>query len=132
MLDLVMMALGSFRFGLTSGDYQTFRRAASYRWEKVDRIGRAPALQFAGPDTETISLSGVIYPSFAGSFRQVEQMRLQAGLGLPFMLTDGMGFIWQRWCIASAEETRTVLFADGAPRKLEFSVELMAYGDDFL
>jgi len=125
-----MMALGAFRFGILGGDYLTFRRSAAFRWEKIDRAGRAPAMQFAGPDAETISLSGVIYPTFAGSFRQVELMRVLAGTGHPMMLTDGMGFVWRRWCITSAEETRTVLFADGAPRKLEFDVALVAYGED--
>lgn len=128
--DLVMMALGLFRFGIGAADYQSFRRSAAFRWEGVDRIGRAPAMQFAGPGAETISLSGVIYPSFAGSFRQIERMRALAGLGQPMMLVDAMGFVWRRWCIVSVDETRSVLMADGAPRKVEFEMGLTAYGED--
>ncbi|RYH02862.1 phage tail protein [Salipiger sp. IMCC34102] len=124
------MARGAFRFAMSRTDYQTSRRAAAYRWESVDRAGRAPALQFAGPGTETITLSGTIYPSFAGSFRQMELMRAQAGLGVPMMLTDGMGFVWRKWAITEVNETRTLLFADGAPRKIDFDVTLTAYGED--
>lgn len=55
--SLVMMALGTFRFGVNSASYQTWRRSASYRWEQLDRAGRAPALQFLGPDVEEVTLS---------------------------------------------------------------------------
>ena len=130
MADLVMMALGAFRFAMARSDYQTFQRSAAYRWEEVTRAGRAPAYQFAGPGAETITLSGVIYPQFAGSFRQMELMRLQAGLGIPMMLTDAMGFVWRRWCITQVSETRTLLMGDGSPRKIEFDVGLTAYGED--
>ena len=40
-LGLVMMALGVFRFGMAGGSYQQFSRTAGYRWQRVDRIGRA-------------------------------------------------------------------------------------------
>jgi len=128
--SLVMMALGLFRFGLKGAAYQTFRRSAEWRWEQLDRIGRAPALQYVGPGAQEISLEGVIYPHFKGGLRQVELMRLQAGFGLPMMLVDGLGWVWDRWVITSAEETKTLFLADGAPRKIEFSLTLRAYGAD--
>jgi uncharacterized protein len=130
MLDLVMMALGSFRFGVNQANYQTFSRSASYRWQKQDRIGRAPAMQFLGPDAEEITLEGVIYPHFKGGLRQVELMRLIARAGVPLILVDGLGFFWQRWCIVDVSERRSVLMADGAPRKIEFTVRLQSYGGD--
>ncbi|WP_413874174.1 phage tail protein [Albidovulum sp.] len=129
-LSLVMMALGLFRFGVNRAAYQTFRRSAEFRWEKLDRIGRAPALQFLGPDADEITLEGVIYPHFKGGLRQVELMRLSARLGQPMMLVDGLGWIWERWVIAGVEETKSVFLADGAPRKIEFALTLRAYGED--
>ncbi|MCB5198608.1 phage tail protein [Loktanella sp. TSTF-M6] len=130
MNSLVMMALGVFRFGVAGADYQTFRRTAEYRWEQIDRVGRQPAAQFAGRGTESVTLSGVIYPHFKGGLRQVELMRLQAGLGQPLILVDGLGFIWDRWVITSVEETKSVFMADGAPRKIDFAVDLQSYGGD--
>ncbi|EEE38308.1 putative phage tail protein U [Rhodobacteraceae bacterium KLH11] len=56
-----MMALGSFRFGMTNGAYQKFSRSAGYRWNEVDRIGREPALQYLGPGAQEIAIEGVIY-----------------------------------------------------------------------
>lgn len=130
MLGTVMMALGLFRFGMANDAYQSFSRSAGYRWGKVDRVGRAPALQYAGPDAQTVSLKGVIYPHFRGGLRQVDLMRARAETGEPMMMVDGLGWVWNRWAILSVEETKTVFLADGAPQKIEFSMELQAYGED--
>lgn len=129
-MSLVMLALGAFRFGVSGADYQKLSRDANYRWSSVERLGRKPARQYAGPGEETINLEGVIYPHFKGGLHQVELMRLQAGLGVPMMMTDGLGWIWDRWTIDSVSETKSYFMADGAPRKIEFSVSLTSYGPD--
>ena len=129
-LGLVMMALGAFRFGMSKGSYQTFSRTASHRWQKVNRIGRAPALQYSGPDAEEIKLAGVIYPHFKGGLRQVEMMRLGAKAATPMMMVDGLGWVWDRWVIDRVEESKSVFLADGAPRKIEFTMNLKSYGKD--
>ncbi|MGR3199467.1 MAG: phage tail protein [Paracoccus sp. (in: a-proteobacteria)] len=128
--SLVMMALGAFRFGVNRASYQIFTRKAGWRWEQIDRAGRAPALQYLGPDADEITLEGVIYPHFRGGLRQVELMRAVAGTGQPMILVDGLGWVWERWAITGIEETRSVFMADGAPRKIEFSIDLRAYGRD--
>lgn len=129
-LSTIMMALGAFRFGVNRANYQTFTRSAAWRWEKQDRLGRAPALQYLGPDAGEITLEGVIYPHFKGGLRQIELMRLVASAGQPLILVDGLGWVWERWVITGVEETKTLFMADGAPRKIEFSLSLMAYGSD--
>ncbi|MCA3509231.1 MAG: phage tail protein [Rhodobacter sp.] len=132
MIDLptVMMALGTFRFGVNRANYQTFTREAAFRWARQDRLGRAPALQYLGPDAEEISLEGVIYPHFRGGLRQMELMRAVARQGMPMMLVDGLGWVWQRWVITGVSETKTVFLADGAPRRIDFGIRLQAYGRD--
>lgn len=128
--SVVMMALGSFRFGMRRESYQTLTRTADYRWAKVDRIGRDPALQYLGPDAQDITLEGVIYPHFRGGLRQVDLMRQQAGAGVPFMMVDGLGFVWRRWVIVHVQERKSYFMADGAPRKIEFTMRLQSYGND--
>lgn len=130
MISTVMMALGTFRFGMSRAGYQSFTRSAAWRWEQVDRIGRAPALQYLGPGAEEITLEGVIYPHFKGGLRQMDLMRAMAGTGQPMILVDGLGWVWQRWAITAIEETKTVFLADGAPRRIDFSITLQAYGGD--
>lgn len=132
MLDgrTVMMALGAFRFGVLGGSYQQLTRTARYRWEGQDRIGRDPAQQFLGPGAEEIHLEGIILPHYRGGLHQVEAMRLIARTGQPLMLVDGLGWVWQRWVITDVTEVKSVLFADGTPRKIEFRVALRSYGED--
>jgi phage protein U len=129
-LGTIMMALGTFRFGVNRASYQMFTRDAAYRWAKQDRLGRDPALQYLGPDAEEITLEGVIYPHFKGGLRQMELMRAVARQGVPMMLVDGLGFVWQRWVITRVSETKSLFLADGAPRRIEFNVTLRAYGSD--
>jgi hypothetical protein len=38
----------------------------------------------------------MIYPHFEGGLRQVELMRLQAGTDVPFMMVDGLGWVWKK------------------------------------
>lgn len=129
-IGMVMIALGTYRFGMRNGSYQTFARTAAYRWSKVNRLGRAPALQYAGPDAQELMIEGVIYPHYKGGLRQVDLMRAQAGLGRPMMMVDGLGWVWKRWVITRVEERKSVFLPDGAPRKIEFSLSLQAYGSD--
>ncbi|MEM8555991.1 MAG: phage tail protein [Pseudomonadota bacterium] len=130
-LSTVMMGLGLFRFGVDNAVYQSLKRDASFRWSHVDRVGRAPAAQFLGPGVKTINLQGVIYPHYSGGLRQVEAMELAAGLGQPMMLVDGLGFVFDRWCITSVSQTKTVFLAGGAPRRIDFAMTLESYGGGF-
>ena len=130
MAEQVLLALGPFRFALSTAAYQTLRRTAEYRWPAQERFGRAPARQFVGAGGETLELDGVIYPHHAGGLAQLPRLRELAGRGEPLRLTDGLGVAWGRWVIERVDETTSVFFADGAPRKVEFRLGLARYGDD--
>ena len=125
-----MMALGVYRFSLTSAAYQELRRSNAYRWQAQERLQRLPAQQFVGPGNETLDLKGTIYPHYQGGMKQLDLMRAQAGRGKPLLLIDGLGFIWGQWVILQVDETQTVMLTNGQPRKLEFQLRLVRYGDD--
>lgn len=148
---MIMMKLGSYRFSIATAAYQQLQRSTAYRWRGQDRLQRLPAQQYVGPGTETLSLSGLIYPEYqvsrqlaAGSgnnrggsgnsqhpLKQLDAMRDEANLGQALMLVDGTGRPWGRWVINQIEETRTVFFEDGTPRHIEFRMQLTRYGEDF-
>lgn len=128
MLSLVMMALGSFRFGMSRADYQELERTTSYRWEGPARVGAAPALQYLGPGEDVITLSGTIHPHFRGGLQQVDAMRAQAGLGVPMMLTSGMGLVFNTWAITEVSETKSYFMSDGSPRQIDFALSLQSTG----
>ena len=125
-----MMALGEYRFSLTTAAYQEFTHSAEYRWAAQERLGRLPAQQYVGPGRETISLRGVLYPRFRGGLGQLDRMRAEAGRGVSLEMTEGSGRVWGRWVITRVEETRRIFDPDGTPRKIEFRLELRRYGQE--
>lgn len=129
MID-VMMRLGAFNFSINAAAYQSFLRSTGYRWQAQQRFGQLPAQQYTGPDADTITLSGDIYPEYAGGLYQIDDMRTEAGKGLPLLLVDGNGYIWGRWVIQSIDEEQMVFFGDGTPRKQAFSMQITPYGED--
>lgn len=127
MIGFVMMALGSYRFAMSTGGFQTFKRNSAWRWPSQDRIGARPARQFLGPGDDKITIAGTIFPHFRGGLRQVDAMRAQAGLGRPLNLVDGTGEYFGLFCITGIEEGKEAFLSDGAPRKIDFSIDLEAY-----
>ena len=125
-----MMALGEYRFGLSTSAYQEFTHSAEYRWASQERLGRLPARQYLGPGQETISLRGVLYPYYKGGLGQLDRMRAEANRGVSLLMTEGNGRAWGRWVITSIEETRRVFDSDGRPRQVEFRLQLGRYGED--
>jgi len=126
----ILLALGEFRFSVDTAAHQSLARTAEYRWPQQDRLARAPALQFVGPGTETVTLQGVIHPHARGGLGQLDRMRAMAGAGVPLLLADGLGRILGKWCIERVEETQTHLLANGIARRQEFSLCLKRYGED--
>jgi phage protein U len=130
-----MARLGGFTFGIDTAAFQELQRASTYRWKAKERIGRKPAQQNTGQGADTISLSGVIFPHYRGGLGQIESLRQQASTGNPLPLIyafESVGQYCGLWCVTAIEETRTVFFDDGRPRKIEFRLSLVEYGEDVL
>jgi phage protein U len=126
-----MFALGDYRFSIPTAAYQDLERTNEWRWATVDRIGVTPAKQFMGPGEDAITMSGIIYPGMVASrqgLEQVPRMRAEAALGLPRLLVDGSGRVWGEYVITNLREGQKTFFSDGAPRAIEFSISLSAYG----
>lgn len=126
----MMMALGHYRFSIATAAYQSLERATSWRWSAQDRLGRLPAQQYLGPGEDTITLTGVIYPHYRGGLGQIDAMRAEAGRGAPLDLVDGRGRVWGAWVVRAIRESQSRMLANGVPLRVDFSIELAAYGDD--
>lgn len=128
-----MARLGSFSFGIDTAAFQELQRVSTYRWQAQNRIGRKPAQQNTGQGADTINLTGVIYPHWRGGLGQIETLRALAAAGEPLALIYAFETIGQycgRWCVTEIRDTRTVFFDDGTPRKIDFDIALVEYGDD--
>lgn len=130
MSNRVMLGLGDFRFAVSVAAYQKLEREHSFRWQKQDRIGRLPAMQYVGPDLPSVSLNGVIYPAFRGGLGQIELMRAMATLGQPLDLVAGTGVILGLWVILEIKDSHMYFTDDGRPRRVDFALKLREYGED--
>ena len=128
-----MAKLGAFMFGIDTAAFQQLQRTSVYRWEAKNRIGRKPAQQNVGQGADTITLNGVIYPHYRGGLGQIAAMRQQAANGEPLPLVyafETAGQFCGQWCITNIEESRTVFFDNGTPKRIEFGLTLVEYGED--
>ena len=130
MAEEVLLTLGDYQFGMSTAAHDSLKRSKAYRWVTQARLGREPATQFVGPGSETISLSGSIYPHFRGGLGQIDAMRAEADAGEPLSLVDGRGNNLGQWCIQSISDTEKQFVGPGIPRCVNFSMTLTAYGPD--
>lgn len=126
----IMMALGDYRFSLSTAAYKDLERTSEWRWAKQERMGRKPARQFNGPDGDSLTLTGTIYPHFRGGLGQINAMRKEADKGKPLILVDGTGKVWGKWCIVKAHERQSQFLPNGVPLKMDFDLSLEEYGPD--
>ncbi|MDQ7091746.1 MAG: phage tail protein [Methylococcales bacterium] len=127
---MISMILGSYIFSLHTAAYETLQRTTSYRWKAQERIGQRPAQQFLGIGSDEITLNGTILPDFAGGHSQIVRMKSSAEEGKPLMLVSGTGAILGKWCIVKIAETNSILLSNGVGRKIEFTMNLIRYGED--
>jgi len=125
-----MMALGDYRFSMSTAAYEKLRRTDAWRWAAQERLTRAPARQFLGKGDTKITLDGTIYPYYRGGLGQIAAMRESADKGEPLILIDGFGNEWGKFVIEEITESTSHHTAEGVPLKQEFSLSLASYGED--
>jgi uncharacterized protein len=119
-----MFILGTFKFALNVAVPQEVQRSTEYKWPAQERFGQAPALQFTGKGSDTITLPGVIYPEWKGSANAMTTLRSMAAQGLPYNFLDGLGNVYGRWVVTRVDEKKSIFAGFGQPKKIEFEVTL--------
>lgn len=120
----MMLALGMFVFMRQTLPHQTLQRDAEYRWPSNSRVGKRDSFQFLGPGEEIITLAGTLYPELTGGKLTMTAIRLMADQGRAWPLLDGTGTIYGMYVINNISETGSLFFADGTPRKIDFTLTL--------
>lgn len=124
-----LMALGQFLFSLSTLSFDDFKRQSSWRHPSNSRVGARPASQSLGPGDDTIGLSGLLVPEFAGSRSYLRQLRDMADSGKAFALVSGAGEAFGAYVIENINETGTVHTGLGVPRRTEFDLQLKRVDD---
>lgn len=126
----MMMAFGQFVFSLGTLAYQDLQRQTSWRHPSTSRVGARPARQYLGPGDESINLSGLLLPDFAGHPGTLDELRAMGAAGAAWPLVDGTGIVYGLFVIESLNETRTLFYRDGQARRIEFQLQLARVDDD--
>lgn len=121
------MLLGTTVFSVNTTTYNSITRAAAWQWQALSVIGKSPCYQYLGKGEITININGVVYPGQYGSKTQLLLLEQAAGLGVPLPMFSGAGVELGAWCVKSFSETRSELFDNGQPRKIEFTLDLVQY-----
>lgn len=125
----MMLALGMFVFSLHTAAYQEMQRQTDWRHPSSNRIGAQPARQFLGRGEDAITLPGIILPELAGTILSLDALRLMADTGKAWPMVEGTGRLCGLWVIENLTETRSLFFADGAARRIEFNLALKRVDD---
>lgn len=126
----MMMAYGQFVFSVGTLAYQELQRQSNWRHPSNTRIGARPARQFTGPGDDTMRLSGLLAPEVTGSTVALDDLRAMADQGLAWPLVDGAGRVYGQFVIENLDETKSVFFADGTARRIEFNLQLARVDDE--
>ncbi|WP_337186709.1 phage tail protein [Phenylobacterium sp.] len=125
-----LLALGVFPFSLPNLAFQDLQRRTSWRHGQTPRFGRRPATQFGGPDADKITLSGMVMPGLLGRLGALDELREMGDTGAAWPLVTGYGEMWGAFVIESLTEGRQIFLDDGAPRRADFTVELLGVDED--
>ena len=119
-----------YYFNLDTAAFDSLRRSTEFRWASQERLSRRPAQQGVGMGDEKFTLKGQIFPGFKGGLKQLDTLRTIGGRLQPLTLTTGYGDVLGTWCLKSVDEDQRALMQGGIPRKQEFTLEFVRYGDD--
>jgi len=119
-----------YYFNLDTAAFDSLRRSTEFRWASQERLSRRPAQQGVGMGDEKITLKGQIFPGFKGGLKQLDTLRSIGAQLQPLTLTTGYGDVLGTWCLKSVDEDQSALMQGGIPRKQEFTLEFVRYGDD--
>jgi len=126
----VQMAIGAYRFQVSTAAYQQLQRKYGWRWTKVDRAARAPAMQYVGPALQEMTFDGTIYPHERGGWQQIEAMRKEADKHQPLPLVSGFGEVFGDFVILTIQETLSRFLIGNAAGRIDFTMSIQEYVRD--
>lgn len=126
----MLMALDQFVFELNTAAYQELQRRTSWKHRAASRIGARDARQFLGLGEETITLSGVMAPELIGDLGSLDDLRTMADSGAAYAMVDGAGYVYGAFVIEDMNESQSLHYEDGTPRRIEWSISLARVDDD--
>lgn len=119
-----LIAIGMFVFGMDRLSYEELERRTDWRWASTPRYGARDALQFTGPGNDDITLNGMLVPEIAGSYSDLDTLRVMGDSGEVQDVVLGNGKVLGKFVIAAIDDRQRNILMGGAARTVDFSVDL--------
>lgn len=126
----MLAALGLFVFELPSLPFAEATHRREWRHERAGRVGVRDASQYVGPGDELVTLNGVLAPGVVGSYGAIDTIVEMGDSGDVFEFVDGTGRVWGSFVIVGLDTRRRHLMIDGAPRMIDFAIDLRRVSSD--
>lgn len=126
----MLASLGLFVFEPFKVAFDELQQRINYRYGTGNAVGVRPRMQYIGPDNDTISFSGVVYPELAGSnVASIDELIAMGNTGKTYALLDGTGRFYGMFYIESINRNQSHLLTNGSPRKIGFDITLKLQDD---
>ena len=127
----MLASLGLFVFEPFKVAFDELQQKINYRYGTGNAVGVRPRMQYIGPDNDTISFSGVVYPELAGSnVASIDKLIAMGNTGKTYALLDGTGRFYGMFYIESINRNQSHLLTNGSPRKIGFDISLKLQDDN--
>lgn len=126
----MLLALDQFVFGMDTLAFHELQRQTQWKHRTTSRVGARDARQYMGPGEDTVTLTGVLAPELTGNLASLLDLRKMADIGAAYAMVDGAGTVYGAFVIESLNEGQTLHYADGTPRRVEFTLSLARDDDD--
>ncbi|MGI2025752.1 phage tail protein [Endozoicomonas acroporae] len=124
----ILLMLGPVMFSTDGTAFDAISRQWEFSWPTQQLAGYSPQPQYTGPGEQTLTITGTVLPGRYGSETTVDMIAALARLGYPLPLVAGTGEVLGCWSIRSVAKNGSLYAANGAPRKIEFTLSLVYYG----
>ncbi len=127
----MILALGQFLFNTDSLTFNELQRKRSWSLPSNAVADGRNQYQFTGVGEETISIPFKIYQEHGfGNRQSIEDLAEMASTGAGYVLIDGSGYIYGVFAIKGIDDNRTILTAQGVPRKIDGTLNLVRVDDN--
>ena len=120
----MLASLGLFVFELASLPFEEMQRRRDWRHEPARLVGARDASQFTGPGDDLVTINGVIAPGEIGSATAIDTLVEMGDDGENYSFVDGTGVVWGEFAIVALDTRRKYIMVDGAPRMIDFAIDL--------
>ena len=127
----MLASLGLFVFEPFKVGFDELQQKINYRYGTGNAVGVRPRMQYIGPDNDTISFSGVVYPELSGidAVSALDPLIEMGKTGKTYALMDGTGQFYGMFYIESISRNQSHLLTNGSPRKVGFDISLKLQDD---